>query len=104
MRCSKCGTNNPSGNNFCAQCGNALLRLCAKCGAENPPASNFCGKCGARRSCRSDSRAHLRERATFCPLDPFPGAGVSVRLSDRYIWRYVKPNNESLADAIDQLD
>src|SRR5512146_68380 len=47
MRCAKCGTNNPSGNNFCAQCGNALARLCAECGAENPPASNFCGKCGA---------------------------------------------------------
>src|SRR6185437_3341629 len=47
MRCAKCGTNNPSGNNFCAQCGNALAKPCAQCGAENPPASNFCGKCGA---------------------------------------------------------
>ena len=47
MRCSKCETNNPLGNNFCTQCGNALARLCARCGAENPAASNFCGKCGA---------------------------------------------------------
>src|SRR6266446_6612262 len=47
MRCSKCGTNNPSTNNFCAKCGNALARHCAKCNAENPPTSDFCGKCGA---------------------------------------------------------
>ncbi len=29
---------------------------------------------------------------------------ASGHRSDRYIWRYVKPNNDSLADAIDQLD
>jgi class 3 adenylate cyclase/ribosomal protein L40E len=47
MRCTKCGTNNPSTNNFCAKCGNALAKQCAKCKAENPPTSDFCGKCGA---------------------------------------------------------
>ncbi len=47
MRCSKCGTTNPSTNNFCAKCGNALAKHCAKCTAENPPTSDFCGKCGA---------------------------------------------------------
>jgi class 3 adenylate cyclase len=47
MRWSKCGTNNPSGNNFCAKCGAALAKPCAKCEAENPPTSDFCGKCGA---------------------------------------------------------
>ena len=47
MHCSKCGTNNPSFNNFCAKCGNALTKPCTKCKAENPPTSDFCGKCGA---------------------------------------------------------
>ena len=47
MRCSKCGTDNPSTNNFCAKCGNVLAKHCAKCKAENPPTSDFCGKCGA---------------------------------------------------------
>ena len=47
MRCSKCGTDNPSANDFCAKCGNALAKQCGKCKAENPPTSNFCGKCGA---------------------------------------------------------
>src|SRR5580698_3470304 len=48
MRCSRCATNNPSTNNFCAKCGNALVRRCARCAAENPPTADFCGKCGAR--------------------------------------------------------
>ena len=47
MRCSKCGTDNPSTNNFCAKCGKALAKQCAKCKTENPPTSDFCGKCGA---------------------------------------------------------
>ena len=50
MRCSKCDSDNPAGNNFCARCGNALARPCLKCGSENPPASNFCGQCGAALS------------------------------------------------------
>jgi integrase/recombinase XerD len=29
---------------------------------------------------------------------------LSGHRSDRYIWRYVKPNAQSLADAIDELD
>ena len=48
MRCSKCATNNPSTNNFCLKCGNALAERCAQCAAENPPTADFCGKCGAR--------------------------------------------------------
>src|SRR5712692_6174909 len=47
MHCPKCDTDNPTGNNFCGRCGNALVELCTKCGAENSPTSNFCGKCGS---------------------------------------------------------
>jgi Double zinc ribbon len=43
MRCAKCESENSAGNNFCARCGNALVRPCIKCGAENAPTSNFCG-------------------------------------------------------------
>ena len=50
MGCAKCGTDNPAGNRFCAQCGNALAARCANCGAESPPAANFCGACGAQLS------------------------------------------------------
>jgi class 3 adenylate cyclase len=50
MRCSKCGTDNPATNNFCAKCGNALAKHCAKCSAENAPTSDYCSKCGASLS------------------------------------------------------
>jgi zinc-ribbon domain len=45
--CSKCGCENPAGNNFCARCGTALGARYAKCCAENSLTSNFCGKRGA---------------------------------------------------------
>ena len=47
MRCSRCGTNNPSANNFYPMRGSALAKHCAKCKEENPPTSDFCGKCRA---------------------------------------------------------
>ncbi len=47
MHCSKCGSDNPAVNNFCANCGGPLGAQCAKCGAENPLTAKFCGKCGS---------------------------------------------------------
>jgi class 3 adenylate cyclase/tetratricopeptide (TPR) repeat protein len=46
MHCSECGTQNPAGKNFCAQCGNPLPLSCPNCGTENPRTSKFCGDCG----------------------------------------------------------
>src|SRR5208337_2567143 len=72
MRCSKCGTNNPSTNNFCAKCGNALAKRCAKCKAENPPTSDFCGKCGTPLTNAASAAA-----ATSSP----PESASSVRVA-----------------------
>ncbi|HEY6419020.1 MAG TPA: adenylate/guanylate cyclase domain-containing protein [Candidatus Binataceae bacterium] len=72
MRCSKCGTDNPSTNNFCAKCGTALAKHCAKCKAENPPASDFCGKCGAPLTNGTGAAA-----ATSSP----PGSASGVRVA-----------------------
>ena len=69
MRCSKCGTDNPSTNNFCAKCGNVLTKHCAKCKAENLPTSDFCGKCGAALP---DSAGSVAARSTV----PESAAGV----------------------------
>jgi Double zinc ribbon len=46
MRCSSCGSENPSGKRFCGDCGAPLANRCPKCGAENPPGKRFCGDCG----------------------------------------------------------
>src|ERR1700675_3661025 len=72
MRCSKCGTNNPSTNNFCAKCGNPLAKLCAKCRAENPPTSDFCGKCGTPLKNGAGAAA-----ATSPPLEPASNVRVA---------------------------
>ena len=47
MRCSSCGSNNPDGKRFCADCGSELNEPCPKCGSENPIGKKFCGDCGA---------------------------------------------------------
>jgi class 3 adenylate cyclase/tetratricopeptide (TPR) repeat protein len=47
MRCSKCGSDNPSGKRFCGDCGAQLANSCPKCGADNPEGKKFCGDCGA---------------------------------------------------------
>jgi class 3 adenylate cyclase/tetratricopeptide (TPR) repeat protein len=67
MRCSKCETNNPSTNNFCAKCGTALAKHCPKCKSENPPTSAFCGKCGTALTSASASWS--------------PGSASDVRLA-----------------------
>jgi hypothetical protein len=47
MRCSKCGSDTPTGKKFCGDCGAPLENRCAKCGADNPSGKRFCGDCGA---------------------------------------------------------
>jgi class 3 adenylate cyclase len=46
MRCSKCGSDCPTGKKFCGDCGAPLANNCLKCGAENAPSKRFCGDCG----------------------------------------------------------
>jgi hypothetical protein len=47
MRCSKCGSHNRDGANFCNACGITLGNKCAACGALNQPGAQFCDECGA---------------------------------------------------------
>ena len=46
MRCESCGTQNPTGQRFCGQCGAALTLICGSCGATNQPSQRYCGACG----------------------------------------------------------
>lgn len=65
MRCSKCGTENPTGKKFCGDCGAALAHLCPKCGADNPPGKRFCGECGAALG--GDKPAAAPARRAYTP-------------------------------------
>jgi class 3 adenylate cyclase/tetratricopeptide (TPR) repeat protein len=44
--CSNCGAENPTGQKFCGDCGEALATVCSSCGSPNPPGKKFCGECG----------------------------------------------------------
>jgi class 3 adenylate cyclase len=57
MRCSKCGSDSPSGKKFCGDCGALLANHCPKCGAENPPSKRFCGDCGTMLAPRDASQS-----------------------------------------------
>src|SRR6266567_1043058 len=47
MTCSNCGSENPDGNRFCADCGAPLSIRCPNCGSVGPPGKRFCGACGS---------------------------------------------------------
>jgi len=47
VRCSSCGSENPSTAKFCIECGHQLSRRCPKCAVENPPRAKFCAECGS---------------------------------------------------------
>jgi class 3 adenylate cyclase/tetratricopeptide (TPR) repeat protein/ribosomal protein L40E len=116
MRCSKCGSENPAGNNFCARCGNALARLCLKCGAENAPPANFCGKCGAALDTLvstpvsptppiqppevAGERRHLT--VLFCDL--VGSTGIATRLDPEQWRETVAGYHRAAADAITRFD
>src|SRR5215472_14494465 len=53
MRCSNCGSDNPTGQRFCGDCGAPLTSHCPKCGSENPPSKRFCGDCGTMLASRN---------------------------------------------------
>ena len=55
VRCPRCGHENPPGQRFCGECGNALASLCASCGASNPPGQRFCGTCGTPLESTADT-------------------------------------------------
>ncbi|MBV8360184.1 MAG: AAA family ATPase, partial [Deltaproteobacteria bacterium] len=53
----KCGSDNPTGNRFCGDCGTSLTGACPNCGAENPPGKRFCGDCGIRLAANNANAA-----------------------------------------------
>jgi membrane protease subunit (stomatin/prohibitin family) len=50
VKCSKCGTENPTTAKFCVNCGNAMQTTvkCPKCGTEVAAGTKFCPNCGAK--------------------------------------------------------
>src|SRR5215472_6926849 len=57
MRCSNCGSENPTDSAFCEQCGRKLELLCPACKAPVSAGARFCRKCGASLSIPIHSEA-----------------------------------------------
>src|SRR6202040_391324 len=116
MRCAKCGSDNPAGNNFCARCGNALVRLCLKCGAENALTSNFCGKCGAMLgapvkdpiaatpSIQSQDGTGERRHLTVLFCDLVGSTAIAARLDPEQWRETVAGFHREAAEAITRFD
>ena len=61
MRCSKCGSDNPTGKKFCEDCGSPLEIRCPKCGAETTAGKRFCGECGAPLNATAPANTEPRD-------------------------------------------
>src|SRR5713101_7611761 len=80
MRCSKCGSDNPTGKKFCGDCGEPLANRCSKCGADNPLGKQFCGDCGSALSAKN-ATAHSPASswsAPDIPITEWPGSSTTV--------------------------
>jgi class 3 adenylate cyclase/tetratricopeptide (TPR) repeat protein len=76
MNCAQCGADNPSGMNFCGQCGAPLGSACPSCGASNPPDHKFCGHCGGLLAGPGPREGTAPE--AYAPGLPIAGAGGTL--------------------------
>ena len=66
--CPKCGASNNSGQKFCGQCGNILIKTCPKCGEAVDDKQKFCPYCGDPLVKRCSScGSELGDNLKFCP-------------------------------------
>ena len=79
MHCGKCGSENPSGKKFCADCGAELTNRCPKCGAKNPDGKKFCGDCGAPLAAAAAATA---TSAAVAPAPPRKPIAAHVEAGD----------------------
>jgi class 3 adenylate cyclase len=113
MRCSKCGTENPTGRKFCSECGAGLLLRCPRCTAENTPTAKFCGECGAAFGTpvsqtgpvkRSDVNGGERRHLTVLFCDLAGSTAISAQL-DPEEWREtIAGYHRAAAEAITRFD
>jgi class 3 adenylate cyclase/tetratricopeptide (TPR) repeat protein len=79
VRCTACGTENPSGSRFCLECGSPLATACPTCGNALPAGAKFCNACGTRL-------AEVGDGAGAVPAEPTGPAAerrlVSVLFAD----------------------
>jgi class 3 adenylate cyclase/tetratricopeptide (TPR) repeat protein len=71
MRCSNCGSENPTDSAFCEQCGRKFELLCPACKAPVSAEARFCRRCGTSLSATSIGSETIAAR---------PSSGAGIRL------------------------
>ena len=101
MRCSKCGSENPSGRKFCGECGDPFAVKCPECGAENTAPFKFCGECGttlAVAAAASTIRAEPESSAIRVNSEAAPEALEGERKTVTALFADIKGSTELMED------
>jgi class 3 adenylate cyclase len=98
MRCSKCGSENPSGTRFCGECGGPFAVKCPKCGAENTAPFKFCRGCGTALASASTIRNENEPSAIRVNAETAPEAPDGERKTVTALFADIKGSTELMED------
>ena len=86
MHCTRCGSENPPGTRFCAECGNPFPARCSKCGVEYSPPAKFCRDCGVPLDAkvRATSAAANEDAPALEQHDPSASEGERKTVSSLF--------------------
>ena len=94
MQCPNCQFENPTGINYCGECGAKLENRCPSCNSSNPLRFKFCGECGhslipakeisEQKSEAENLSSHPSSKKTTSSVTPLEGERkhVTVLFSD----------------------
>ena len=96
MHCKKCGSENPPGTRFCAECGNPFPAKCPKCGAEYSPPAKFCRDCGAPLEAKARATNAAANQAAPVPEQHEPSASEGERKTVTSLFADIKGSMEMI--------
>ena len=96
MHCKKCGSENPPGTRFCAECGNPFPAKCPKCGAEYSPPAKFCRDCGAPLEAKALATNAAANQAAPAPEQHEPSASEGERKTVTSLFADIKGSMEMI--------
>ena len=103
MRCSKCGSDNPTGKRFCGDCGAPLENSCPQCAADNPVSQRFCGDCGtallaAASSSQSQTASFNKPDVVSSADQTAPAVADGERKTVTAVFADIKDSTELIRD------
>ncbi|HLM79740.1 MAG TPA: adenylate/guanylate cyclase domain-containing protein [Terriglobales bacterium] len=96
MRCANCGSENPPGTRFCAECGTPFPAKCPKCGAEYSPPAKFCRDCGAPFDAKARATKPAASEPAPVPEQHDPSASEGERKTVTALFADIKGSMEMI--------